>query len=51
MMDQDFLGAPAVKKLPSRGFLGGSVVRNLTAQAGDMGSILGLEGSQWTQSN
>lgn len=34
MMDQYFSGAPAVKTLLSRGFLGSSAVRNLTARAG-----------------
>ena len=38
-------------KINCRGFPGGSVVKNLTASAGDMGSISDLGGSHMLQSN
>ena len=42
------MGSPwnsALSKCDLRDFLGGPVVENLPANAGDMGSIPGLEGS------
>ena len=38
-------------KIKTQGFLGGSVIKNLPAKAGDRGSILGPGRSHMLQSN
>ena len=47
---QDFPGGTVVKNPPA-GFPGGAVVENLPANAGDMGSSLGLGRSHMPQSS